>query len=79
VPPTNKMKPSWPRRSTAVFGPIVTSVMILVKVVPVVPGHFTSHEWIALAIWGVLGAAVRASRNRDAQPAPLIEVASAER
>src|ERR1700757_3865869 len=35
------MKPAWRQRSAAVFGLIVTSIMILVKVVPVVPGHFT--------------------------------------
>jgi hypothetical protein len=39
--------------------------MILVKLVPLVPGHFTWHEWIALAIWGLLGAAVRTSRKSD--------------
>jgi len=33
--------------------------MILVKVVPAVPGHFTRYEWIALVIWGGLGVLVR--------------------
>src|SRR6201984_3196624 len=74
-----KMKPPWRRRSAAVFGLIVTSVMILVKVVPLVPGHFTSHEWIALAIWGALGAAVRTTRRSDQQQrAPEREVRSLE-
>lgn len=73
-----RMKPPWRRRAAAVFGLIVTSVMILVKVVPLVPGHFTSHEWIALAIWGVLGAAVRTSRQRDQPQEPEMEVASVE-
>jgi APA family basic amino acid/polyamine antiporter len=73
-----KMKPAWPRRSAAVFGLIVTSGMILVKLVPVVPGHFTSHEWIALAIWGALGAAVRMSRKRDPQRVPETEAATIE-
>ena len=31
-------------------------MMILMKVVPAIPGHFTTNEWIALAIWIVLGA-----------------------
>jgi hypothetical protein len=26
------------------------------KVVPAIPGHFSIYEWIALAIWIVLGA-----------------------
>jgi hypothetical protein len=73
-----KMKPPWKRRSAAVFGLIVTSVMILVKVVPLVPGHFTWHEWIALAIWGALGAAVRASRHRTPNPEPEMEAARVE-
>jgi basic amino acid/polyamine antiporter, APA family len=73
-----RMKPPWSRRAAAVFGLIVTSVMILVKLVPLVPGHFTSHEWIALAIWGVLGAAVRMSRQRDQRQEPGMEVASVE-
>jgi amino acid transporter len=73
-----RMRPPWPRRAAAVFGLIVTSVMILVKLVPLVPGHFTSHEWIALAIWGVLGVAIRASRQRDRRPEPEMEVASVE-
>ena len=73
-----RMRPPWRRRAAAVFGLIVTSVMILVKLVPLVPGHFTSHEWIALAIWGVLGAAVRTSRKHDQQQEPEMEVASVE-
>ena len=73
-----RMKPPWPRRSAAVVGLIVTSVMILVKIVPLIPGHFTSHEWIALAIWAVLGAAVRMSRKRDQQREPEPEIASLE-
>jgi APA family basic amino acid/polyamine antiporter len=73
-----RMKPPWPRRAAAVFGLIVTSVMILVKLVPLVPGHFTSHEWIALAIWGVLGIAIRTTRQRDLWQEPGMEVASVE-
>jgi len=73
-----RMKPAWPRRAAAVFGLIVTSVMILVKLVPLVPGHFTSHEWIALAIWGILGAAIRTTRQRDQRQEPEMEVASVE-
>jgi hypothetical protein len=30
--------------------------MILMKIVPVVPGHFTAYEWLALGIWIALGA-----------------------
>lgn len=60
-----KMKPRGLRRAAAVFGLFVTSAMILVKLVPWVPGHFTWHEWVALAMWGVLGGAIRATRRHD--------------
>jgi APA family basic amino acid/polyamine antiporter len=49
------LKPSLPGRIAAVFGVLVTSLMILVKVLPVIPGHFTRYEWMALAIWGAFG------------------------
>src|SRR5262252_5737546 len=52
-----KMKPSGMKRAAALFGLLITTAMILVKVLPWVPGHFTWHEWIALAIWALLGAA----------------------
>lgn len=71
-----KMKPGGLRRTAAIFGLCVTSIMILVKVVPWVPGHFTWHEWLALAIWGVLGAAVRATRLESSQPQTEIELAN---
>ena len=60
-----KMRPQGWGRLAAVFGIILTSVMILVKLVPLVPGHFTWHEWVALAIWGVFGIAIHRSRNQN--------------
>ena len=42
-------------RAAAVFGLLVTTLMVLVKVVPVVPGHFTRYEWIALGRLGSSG------------------------
>ncbi len=53
------MKPSALDRLAAAFGILVTLAMVLVKVLPIVPGHFTRYEWIALAIWAALGALVR--------------------
>jgi APA family basic amino acid/polyamine antiporter len=73
-----RMKPRGLRRAAAVFGLFVTSVMILAKLVPWVPGHFTRHEWLALAGWGVLGAAIRATRRRDPVPKRTIAMAKAE-
>ncbi len=68
-----KMKPSGLGRIAAVFGLIVTSVMVLVKFIPLVPGHFRWHEWLALAIWALLGLVVRATRRRNLIAEPEYE------
>ena len=38
------------------FGLLVAIAMMLMKVVPAIPGHFTVYEWLALGIWIALGA-----------------------
>ena len=53
------MKPGSLGRAAAIFGILVTSLMVFVKIVPVVPGHFTRYEWMALAIWAVIGFVIR--------------------
>jgi amino acid transporter len=50
-----RMKPNWRGRAAAAFGLLVTGLMVLVKVVPLVPGHFSRYEWLALAIWIAIG------------------------
>jgi len=49
------MKPSLAGRAAAIYGVLLTSVMVLVKIVPLVPGHFTASEWISMTIWGLFG------------------------
>jgi amino acid transporter len=49
------MRPNWAGRAAAIFGVLVTALMVLVKILPIVPGHFTWYEWFALAIWALLG------------------------
>jgi basic amino acid/polyamine antiporter, APA family len=41
--------------SVAVLGLLVGVGMILMKIVPLVPGHFSSYEWLALGVWILLG------------------------
>lgn len=53
------MKPNWAGRAAAIFGLVVTSLMVLVKILPIVPGHFTRYEWLALAVWAGLGVLIR--------------------
>jgi amino acid transporter len=43
------------------FGLLVAIAMILMKIVPAIPGHFTTYEWLALGIWIALGALARRS------------------
>jgi amino acid transporter len=72
-----KMKPQGIKRAAAVFGLLVTAVMILVKVLPWIPGHFSWHEWVALAIWAVLGGLIRATRQRSPVPQQEFEMSNA--
>lgn len=79
------MKPALAGRAAAIFGISVTSLMILVKVVPIVPGHFTEYEWAALAAWIGAGALMRVSAGSrqyspeaDLQPAKLGSPTSSE-
>ena len=51
-------------RAVAWFGLAVGVAMALMKLVPVVPGHFSMYEWIALGAWVVLGAAAAAAKGR---------------
>ena len=45
-------------QALAGFGLIVAIAMALMKVIPLIPGHFTIYEWLALGIWIVLGVAM---------------------
>jgi amino acid transporter len=40
------------------LGILVAFVLLLMKLVPALPGHFSRAEWLALAIWLSLGAAL---------------------
>jgi len=47
---------SLAERAVAAFALLVGVALVLMKLVPLVPGHFTRYEWIALAVWVLLGA-----------------------
>jgi APA family basic amino acid/polyamine antiporter len=42
-------------RCVAVVGSAVGLFMILMKVLPAIPGHFDQYEWLALGVWVTLG------------------------
>jgi basic amino acid/polyamine antiporter, APA family len=43
-------------RFITTLGILVSLLLLLMKLLPAFPGHFTHAEWIALAIWLILGA-----------------------
>ena len=47
---------SFSMRVVAGLGIVVSLLLFLMKVLPVIPGHFSAAEWIALGIWLALGA-----------------------
>ena len=63
-------------RSLAAAGMIVAAALVLMKLLPFVPGHFTLYEWFALLAWGGIGLAARrsgatsASDSRRLRPTP---------
>ena len=62
-----RIRPSFIGRAAASTGLLVTSLMILMKLLPSVPGHFSGYEWSALALWIVVGLLLRRrSGSRDA-------------
>ena len=64
------MRPRIADRSIALLGALVGCAMVLMKLVPFVPGHFSGWEWLVLGLWIILGALIgRTSigRRRDTQ------------
>jgi amino acid transporter len=51
-------------RVLAVAGIAVASALVLMKLLPFVPGHFTRWEWLALLIWCCAGVALRRREPR---------------
>jgi basic amino acid/polyamine antiporter, APA family len=49
------MRPSRLDRMIALLGALVGLAMVLMKLVPFIPGHFSGWEWLTLALWIILG------------------------
>jgi amino acid transporter len=60
-------KPSAVESAVAMLGWLVAIAMLLMKVVPAIPGHFSVYEWLALGIWIVLGVASHRGRVHPVQ------------
>jgi len=50
-----QMRPATRQKFVAALGFVLCIFMILMKITPAIPGHFSGYEWLALAIWIVLG------------------------
>lgn len=50
-----RMGPPARERFVAAAGVLVGFSMIAMKLAPGIPGHFSGYEWLALAIWSVIG------------------------
>jgi basic amino acid/polyamine antiporter, APA family len=61
------MGPPPRERIIAAFGIAVGLAMILMKVVPGVPGHFSGSEWLSLAIWVAIGLVLAWRSGRSSQ------------
>ena len=65
-----QMGPAPRERIIAVLGATVGLLMILMKIVPGIPGHFSAHEWCALGIWSLIGLSL-SWRRRPVPTAPV--------
>lgn len=52
------MRPAPLQQFIALVGALVGIAMILMKVIPLVPGHFSGYEWLALGVWSAIGLAL---------------------
>ncbi|HVN07636.1 MAG TPA: APC family permease [Patescibacteria group bacterium] len=53
------MRPATMDRVLAVFGVLVGASLLVMKLLPELPGHFTRWEFLALGVWIALGAVVQ--------------------
>jgi APA family basic amino acid/polyamine antiporter len=67
------MRPAIRERIVATIGALVAFALILMKLLPFVPGHFTEYEVVALTLWAFAGLALRFTRA----PQPKTAVTSA--
>lgn len=66
-----KLSPTPGGRKMAALGTAVTFFLVVLKILPFVPGHFTSYEWLALSLWCALGAAVKNRRTTVTAAEPV--------
>jgi APA family basic amino acid/polyamine antiporter len=63
------MKPTRKRRVVAAAGALVAALLILMKFLPAVPGHFSMAEYVALGLWVAAGWALKRRGRAPSRPA----------
>ena len=61
-----RMRPGAAARACAAAGAVVAFLLVLMKFLPFVPGHFSAYEYLAVAVWGLGGALLRRREERPA-------------
>jgi hypothetical protein len=57
-------------RLIATSGALVSLLLVLMKLLPMIPGHFSRSEWVALAAWVLLGIIFHRGRQTSARRRP---------
>ena len=60
-----RMNPPARERAIAILGALVSFAMVLMKVLPYVPGNFSRWEWLALGLWLVTGILIGRPRGSE--------------
>jgi APA family basic amino acid/polyamine antiporter len=63
-----RMDPVPRERFVALVGATVGLLMILMKIVPGIPGHFSAYEWLALGVWSLIGLSLSWRRHGSTAP-----------
>jgi APA family basic amino acid/polyamine antiporter len=53
------IEPGLRFRIIATLGALASLILVLMKFLPIFPGHFSGWEWVALGIWLAIGGALR--------------------
>jgi len=65
-----RMNPSSGKRAAAVAGALVAALLVLMKIVPFVPGHFSVYEYFALTLWALAGLLLHLRARAKPRPLP---------
>jgi len=52
------------QRGIAALGILVSLLLVLMKLLPTVPGHFSAAEWVALGGWLMIGLCLHSAARR---------------